>query len=86
MKSLRAVDLRKSLGRVARSLERGGEPVALTLRGRAVGVLISVRDWQERFTSRAAQEERRQLVAEILADRRPSPLPIEDAIAELRGG
>lgn len=86
MKSLRAVDLRKSLGRVARSLDRGGEPVALTLRGRAVGVLISVRDWNERFTSRAAQEERRRLVAEILADRRPSATPIEEALDEVRRG
>ena len=86
MKSLRAVDLRKSLGRVARSLDRGGEPVALTLRGRPVGVLISVRDWNERFTSRAAQDERRRLVAEILADRRRGSIPIEEAIDEVRRG
>jgi prevent-host-death family protein len=84
MKVLRAVDLRKSLGRVARTLERTGEPVALTMRGRTIGVLISVRDWSERFTLRAAQEERRRLVAEILADRRPSSISVDDALAELR--
>lgn len=86
MKTLRAVDLRKSLGEVARSLDRGGEPLALTLRGQPVGVLISVRDWNERFTSRAARDERRRLVAEILADRGPAPVPIEEAIEELRRG
>jgi len=86
MKNLRAVDLRKSLGEVARSLDRSGEPVALTLRGRPVGVLISVRDWNERFTSRAVQDERRRLVAEILADRRPASVPIEEAIDEVRRG
>ncbi|HKC25235.1 MAG TPA: type II toxin-antitoxin system prevent-host-death family antitoxin [Thermoanaerobaculia bacterium] len=84
MKSLRAVDLRRSLGRVARSIERTGEPVALTIRGRTVGVLISVRDWNERFTMRAAEDERRRLVAEILAERKPSSVRIEDALAELR--
>lgn len=86
MKSLSAVDLRKSLGELARSLDRGGEPVALTLRGRPVGVLISVRDWNERFTSRAAQEERRRLAAEILADRRPAAATIEEALDEVRRG
>jgi prevent-host-death family protein len=84
MKPLRAADLRKSLGRVARSLERTGEPIALTVRGRMVGVLISVRDWNERFTMRAAEDERRRLVAEILAERKPSAVRIEDALAELR--
>lgn len=86
MKSLRAVDLRQSLGEVARSLDRDGEPITLTLRGQPVGVLISVRDWNERFTSQAAKQERRRLVAEILADRRPAPIPIEEAIEEVRRG
>jgi prevent-host-death family protein len=84
MKALRAVDLRKSLGRIARSLERTGEPVALTVRGRTVGVLISVRDWNERFTMRAASDERRRIVAEILAERQPSSERIEDVLEELR--
>lgn len=84
VKALSAVDLRKSLGRVSRSLERTGEPVALTFRGRTVAVLVSLRDWNERFTLRAAREERRKLVAEILADRRPSPVAVDDVLAELR--
>jgi prevent-host-death family protein len=82
MKALRAVDLRKSLSRVARSLERTGDPVALTMRGKVVGVLISVRDWNERFTAKAAAEERRKLVAEILGDRLPAPHPSVDAVIE----
>jgi prevent-host-death family protein len=82
MKVLRAVDLRRSLARVARGLERTGDPVALTMRGKVVGVLISVRDWNERFTSRAAAEERRKLVAEILANRVPSSEPSIDAVLE----
>lgn len=84
MKSLSAVDLRKSLGEVARTLDHDGEPVTLTLRGRLVGVLISVRDWNERFTSRGAREERCRLVAEVLADRRPADVSIEDALDEVR--
>jgi len=85
MKALSAAGLRRSLGRVSRSLERSGEPVALTLRGRTVAVLVSVRDWKERFTLQAAREERRRLVAEILADRRPSASLVDDVLAELRG-
>ncbi|HET9766811.1 MAG TPA: type II toxin-antitoxin system prevent-host-death family antitoxin [Thermoanaerobaculia bacterium] len=82
MKVLRAVDLRGSLSRVARSLERTGDPVALTMRGKVVGVLISVRDWNERFTGRAVSAERRRLVAEILADRVPASGPSVDAVVE----
>jgi prevent-host-death family protein len=84
MKSLCAADLRKSLGRVGRSLERSGEPVALTVRGRTVGVIISLRDWNERFTLRAAGDERRRLVAEILRDRGPSSVSIDAVLTELR--
>ena len=85
MKALRAVDLRKSLSRVAKSLERTGDPVALTMRGKVVGVLISVRDWNERFTARAAADERRRLVAEILADQRPPAQPsVDEVLEELR--
>jgi prevent-host-death family protein len=86
MKNLSAVELRKSLGQVARTLDRDGEPVTLTLRGRPVGVLISVRDWNERFTSRAARAERRRRVAEILADRRPADVTIDEALHEVRRG
>ena len=38
----------------------------------------------ERFTSRAAREERRNLVAEILADRKPPDVTIEEALDEVR--
>ena len=84
MKALSAAGLRKSLGRVSRSLERTGEPVALTLRGRTVAVLVSVRDWKERFALRAAREERRRLVAEILAERRPASVSVDAVVEELR--
>lgn len=86
MKSLSAADLHKSLSEVARKLDQDGGPVMLTLRGRPVGVLIPLRDWNERFTSRATREERRRLVAEILADRRPRNVSIEEALDEVRRG
>jgi hypothetical protein len=56
------------------------------MRGKVVGVLISVRDWNERFTAKAAAEERRKLVAEILAERVTIPEPSLDAVLEeMRG-
>jgi prevent-host-death family protein len=82
MKMMSAVDLRSSLSRVARALQRTGDPVALTMRGKVVGVLISVRDWNERFTARAAADERRKLIAEILAERTPASDPSVDAVLE----
>lgn len=81
MKFFTAVDLRRSLARIARGLERTGEPVVLTLRGKLVGVLISVRDWNER----AAAQERQRPISEILANRVPASEPSVDAVlAELR--
>ena len=84
MRELTAVGLRRSLGRIARDLERDGEPVLLKLGRRPVGVIVSMRDFHERFALKAAQEERRALVDEIMADRRPGAIPIQDALDELR--
>jgi hypothetical protein len=53
--------LYQSLGRVARSLERTGEPILLKLRSRPVGVIVSLRDFRERFARKAAAEERRRM-------------------------
>src|SRR5947199_246946 len=59
MKSVNALTLRQSLGGVLRQLERGGEPI-LVQRGRQpAAVLISLRDYQERFVDREADARRR---------------------------
>jgi PHD/YefM family antitoxin component YafN of YafNO toxin-antitoxin module len=85
MKEISTGDLRRSLRRLARTLERTGEPVLLRLRREEIGVIISLRDFRERFALRAAAEERRRLVEEILADRRPGTTSVQQALDEVRG-
>jgi PHD/YefM family antitoxin component YafN of YafNO toxin-antitoxin module len=85
MRTVNAAELRQSLGRLVRNLERKGEPILLKLGSRPVGVIVSLRDFEERFAFRAAREKRRKLVEEILQDRRPGEIPVQQALDELRG-
>jgi prevent-host-death family protein len=65
MKRLNALELRQSLGKILRALERDGAPVFIERRGEAAAVLISLKDYRERFVDRAADEERRAVVSRI---------------------
>jgi PHD/YefM family antitoxin component YafN of YafNO toxin-antitoxin module len=84
MKEVNAVGLRQSLGRLARALERTGEPVLLKVGQKPVGVIVSLRDFKERFALIDAADERQRLVEEILADRKSGRVAVDDAVAELR--
>ena len=85
MKEISAVQLRQSLGRLFKSLERDGAPIALRLGNKRVGVIISLRDFNERFALRAAEEERTRLVDEILGEPLASTVSVQEALDELRG-
>ncbi|HEY3233916.1 MAG TPA: hypothetical protein VGJ84_04335 [Polyangiaceae bacterium] len=84
MKELTAVELRQSLGKVARSLERDGQPILLKVGRRPVGVIVSMRDFRERFALKMAEEERRKLVEEILSDQQSGAVMVGQALDELR--
>ncbi len=84
MKEITAVGIRRSLGEVARSLAADGEPILLKIRRKPVGVIISLRDFRERFVLEQAREERARLVAEILADRRSVEVDVRDVFDGLR--
>jgi PHD/YefM family antitoxin component YafN of YafNO toxin-antitoxin module len=88
MKKMNAVQLRQGLGRAVATLERTGEPILLERGRRPVAVLISLRDFQERFVEKAATEERDRVLAEMdaLARRSADPTPAADVLRELRGG
>lgn len=86
MKAVNALELRQSLGRVLRQLERGGAPI-LVQRGRQpAAVLISLQDYQERFADREADERRRTVVEQIKAAgfSRPRGRTTLDLLRELR--
>lgn len=84
MKEVSAAELRQAMGKVARRLERTGEPILLKLGNKAVGVLVSVKDFEERFALHDAAARRRTLMEEILADRISSPTGVDRALEELR--
>jgi hypothetical protein len=85
MQELKAAELRRSLGRVARELAATGEPILLTLGKRPVGVIISMRDFEERFALHDAAARRRALVAEILDDAVESDVDVDTVLSDLRG-
>lgn len=87
MKRVNALQLRQSLGKVVASLERTGEPILLEKGRRPVAVMISLRDFQERFVEKAAAEARDQVLAEMdaLATESIDKTPAGEVLRELRG-
>lgn len=84
MKEVSAAELRQAMGKVAKRLERTGEPILLKLGNKAVGVLVSVKDFEERFALHDAAVRRRALMDEILADRITATTGVDQALEELR--
>ena len=85
MREVTAVQLRQSLGALAKKLERDRTPILLKLGNKPVGVIISMQDFKERFVLQRAEEERLALVNEILGDQAKSAAPVQKALDELRG-
>lgn len=88
MRRVNALELRQSLGKVVAALQRNGEPIILEKGRRPVAVLISLRDFQERFVEKAAAEARAQVLQEMdrLASTSADPTPGVEILRELRGG
>ena len=74
MKSVNALKLRQQLGSVLKSLQKSGEPILIERNSKPAAVMISLDDYQKRFVDRAADEKRRELVAELLRTRLRLPL------------
>ncbi len=88
MKSVTALELRQSFSKIANLLEQNQEPVLLLRGKKPIAVLISLRDYEERFAEKAAREARRALLAEIDDLARPSTdtTPAADVLHEARYG
>lgn len=84
MKTLTSAELRQSLKRLADGLESDGEPILLKVGDRPVGVIVSLKDFEERFALHAAAQARQALVDEIKADRLRATVTIEQALSGLR--
>lgn len=86
MKRINALELRQSLGKVVAALQRTGEPILVEKGRKPVAVLISLRDFEERFVEKAASEARDHVIAEMDAMARPGtdPRTSVEIIRELR--
>jgi PHD/YefM family antitoxin component YafN of YafNO toxin-antitoxin module len=84
MREVSAAELRQAMGKVAKRLERTGEPILLKLGNKPVGVLVSVKDFEERFALHDAAARRQALMEEVLADRITSTTGVDDVLGELR--
>ena len=88
MKSVNALELRQSLGKVLRALEKDGSPILVERARKPSAVLISLKDYRERFVDHAADEQRRAIVERIerLRFRTPRDKTTVDILRELRNG
>ncbi len=88
MRKANALELRRSLGRVLRALDRDGRPILIEKGREPKAVLISLRDYRERFVDAMAADERERLAADILALRaraRRSRIGSVELVRGLRG-
>ncbi len=65
MRHINAVKLRQSLAAIINMLAKNGDPIILDKGKKPVAVLISLKDFQERFVEKAASEARLQLAIEM---------------------
>jgi hypothetical protein len=84
VKEIGAAELRQSLGRIAKRLERDGQPIILKVGRKRVGAIVSIRDFEERFALHEAAGRRAELVEQILSDRRKVSRDADAVLLELR--
>ena len=65
MKTVNALELRQSLGKVLDQLERDGAPIVVCRRRTPAAALVSLKDYRERFVDQEADEHRRAVVARL---------------------
>ena len=88
MRSINALRLRHSLGEVLKLLQKSGAPILVQRGKQPIAVLISLKDYQERFVDREADERRRAAVTRLKSLRftPPTGKTTLDLIRELRAG
>lgn len=86
MKTVNALELRQSLGKVLDRLEQDGGPILVCRRRTPAAALVSLKDYRERFVDREADERRREVVARLrrLQFEAPSTGTTLDLLRDLR--
>lgn len=88
MQKVNALELRQSLSKIVKRLQKSGEPILLEKGRKPAAVLISLEDYKKRFVEKFADEKRRRLEAQILRLARKSSVKesSEELVRELRSG
>ncbi len=86
MNKVNALELRQSMGKVIDQILKTGEPILLEKSRRPVAVIISIRDYEERFVEKDAANRRREIIEGIENMARPSLIAesVVDVIHESR--
>lgn len=87
MKEVKVLTLRNRLGEILDQLEQTGEPVLVSKGRKAMAVMISPGQFEQRFSVCQAEEKKRELLAKIEASRsaRIGRKTSLDVLRELRG-
>jgi PHD/YefM family antitoxin component YafN of YafNO toxin-antitoxin module len=83
MKKINTRGLRQSLTKVLSALQKSGEPILLERGKKPIGVIITLRDFEERFVEKAAAEARDRILEQINKMAIPSENP-ESVVKILR--
>ena len=88
METVNALQLRQSLGRVLRRLEKTGRPILLEKDRKPAAVIISLQDYRTRFVDVEADRLRAEMVERIKQAelRTPKGVSSLDLLREVRGG
>ena len=86
MKHISMVQLRQSVAKIVKMLAKNNEPIILDKGNKPVAVIISLKDFNERFGEKAAEEERLELFRKIdaMAIASKDSRPAEDIVRGLR--
>lgn len=66
MQKVNALDLRQSLSKIIKKLQKTGEPILLEKGRKPAAVIISLEDFKQRFVEKEADSRRRALQQKIL--------------------
>ena len=87
MKEVNALTLRNRLGEILEQLRKTGEPVVVSKGRKAMAVMITPEQFEQRFLVYQAEEKKRELLAKIKASRsaRIGRKTSVEVLRELRG-
>jgi prevent-host-death family protein len=88
MERVNALQLRQSLGRVLKRLQKTGQPILLEKDRKPAAVIISLEDYRKRFVDVEADRMRSEMVERIKRAelRTPKGVSSLDLLREVRGG